>query len=318
MFTIHNIEYQGWAHPYFLGDVLGLSNDYESRFSYNGSINFLKGAILDCDAITTVSRSYAAEICEEYFAHGLADIISEHSFKLRGIVNGIDVKRNDPVSDPTIVRNYCADDFSLGKAECKAELQRELGLPTESEVLMIGIVSRLVGHKGFDIICDAIDEILSLGVQLVVLGTGEREYEERLRSAKARYPQKLSVNLEFSTALASRIYAASDVYLMPSKSEPCGLSQLLAMRYGSVPIVHETGGLKDTVIPFNNISKEGVGFTFQSFSKDDMLDAICRALEVYSKDKETWKRIVYNGMTSELSWKESSEEYMRLYEELKK
>lgn len=318
VFTIHNIEYQGWAHPYFLGDVLGLSSDYESTLSYNGSLNFVKGAILDCDALTTVSRTYAREICYPYYAHGLSNIIQEHSFKISGIVNGIDMQGNDPASDPALTHKYSAKDFSVGKAECKAELQKQLGLPINPNIPMIGLVSRLVGHKGLDIICDGIDEILNADVQFVIIGTGDKEYEERLKAAAERHPKKLSVNLCFSRKLASQIYAASDIYLMPSKSEPCGLSQLLAMHYGSVPIVHETGGLKDTVIPFNYVTGDGLGFTFQSFNKSDMLEAVYRALDVYFNERDAWNKAVYNGMTADFSWKAPSEEYMRLYKELQR
>ncbi len=317
VFTIHNIEYQGWAHPYFLGDVLGLGGHYEGTFTYNGSINFVKGAILTCDALTTVSRTYAKEICYPYFAHGLSPIIEEHAFKLSGIVNGIDTVSNDPETDANLPENYTADTFSVGKAVCKAALQRELGLPEKPDVPMIGLVSRLVGHKGLDIICAAIDKIMSGDVQFVIIGTGDADYEERLREAAKRYPDKMSLNLCFSKSLASKVYAASDIYLMPSKSEPCGLSQLLAMHYGTVPVVHEVGGLKDTVVPFSTETGEGLGFTFQSFTADDMLDAINRATSVYTSDKNSWNKAIYNGMSADFTWKNSANEYMELYEKIK-
>ncbi len=318
VFTIHNIEYQGWAHPYFLGEVLGLSTDYESTLSYNSSLNFVKGAILDCDALTTVSRTYAKEICYPYFAHGLSNVIEEHSFKVKGIVNGIDMLGNDPSSDPALPQNYGASDFESGKAKCKEELQKQLGLPVDPNVAMIGLVSRLVGHKGLDIICAGIDEIMNANVQFVIIGTGDKEYEERLKRAAEKYPNKLSVNLCFSRKLASQIYAASDIYLMPSKSEPCGLSQLLAMHYGTIPVVHETGGLKDTVIPFNYGTGKGLGFTFQRFSKEDMLEALYRALDIYFNNKDAWKKAIYNGMTADFSWKNPAGEYMELYKNITK
>ncbi len=317
VFTIHNIEYQGWAHPYFLGDVLGLGSGYEGTFTYNGSINFVKGAVLTCDALTTVSRTYAKEICYPYFAHGLSPIIEEHAFKLSGIVNGIDTVSNAPETDSALRQNYTADTVREGKAANKAALQRDLGLPEMPDTPMIGLVSRLVGHKGLDIICAGIDEIMSADVQFVIIGTGDSCYEEKLREAAARYPDKISLNLCFDKKLASKVYAASDIYLMPSKSEPCGLSQLLAMHYGAVPVVHETGGLKDTVIPFNIETGEGLGFTFQSFTKENMLAAIFRALSVYTNDKDAWNKAIYNGMIADFTWKNSAKEYMELYEKIK-
>lgn len=316
VFTIHNIEYQGWADPYFLCDVLGLPEEYGSRFDFNGSVNFVKSAVLASDALTTVSRTYAKEICYPYFAHGLSEVISEHAFKTVGIVNGINMELNSPATDKSIPVNYGKDSFISGKAACKAALQAEVGLPVREDVPLIGLVSRLVGHKGLDIMCDALDEMMERDIQFVILGTGDSFYEEKLQRAAERYPDKLSINLRFNGALASRIYAASDIYLMPSKSEPCGLSQLLAMHYGTVPVVHETGGLKDTVIPFIRESGEGLGFTFQSFNKDDMLDALYRALSVYCEDKSSWHKAVYNGMAADFSWKKPAAEYMSLYAKL--
>lgn len=316
VFTIHNIEYQGWAHPYFLGDGLGLSGDYENTLTYKGSINFMKGAILTCDALTTVSRTYAQEIRYPYFAHGLAPVIDEHSFKVRGIVNGIDMIGNNPETDPMIPAQFTAAD-TAGKAVCKAQLQKQLGLAVREDVAMIGMVTRLVSHKGLDILCAVAEELMNWDIQLVILGTGDAEYEARLKDIADRHADKFSLNLCFSGALASQIYAASDLYLMPSKSEPCGLSQLIAMRYGTVPIVHETGGLKDTVIPFNPETGEGFGFTFQSFNGEDMLDALRRALSVYGGAPEAWANVMRNGMTADLSWKVPAAEYMALYEQLK-
>ena len=316
MFTIHNIEYQGWAHPYFLGDVLGLPDDYQDVFSYNGSVNFMKGAILSSNSVTTVSETYANQIRYPYYAHGLSSVIDSHSFKLTGIVNGIDTLVNNPSSDPHIPENYDAYTFEDKKPICKTELQRQCGLPVRADVPLIGLVSRLVEHKGLEIMCGAIDEVMSLDVQFVIVGTGDEKYEDILRKTAERYPDKMSLNLCFSQTMASQIYAGSDMYLMPSKSEPCGLSQLLAMNYGSVPIVHETGGLKDTVIPFNYASGEGFGFTFQSFKEQDMLDALNRALNVYHNQKDAWKKAVYNGMIADFSWNKPAKKYMELYESL--
>ena len=316
VFTIHNIEYQGWAHPDFLGDVLGLPWwVYGSAFDFNGSLNFVKSAILSCDALTTVSRTYANEICYPYFAHGLSDIIREHSFKTTGIVNGIDMDGNDPAADKSIAENYSAKAME-GKAACKAALQKELGLPVKPNVPMIGLVSRLVSHKGLDIMCAAMDEMMSHDIQFVILGTGDPAYEARLSELAARYPDKLSVNLCFNLPLSSRVYSAADIYMMPSKSEPCGLSQMIAMRYGTVPIVHETGGLKDTVVPFNRATGEGLGFTFQQFTREDLLDAFYRALDVYYNDPKAWAKAIRNGMTTDFSWRVPAGEYMQLYDKL--
>ncbi len=316
VFTIHNIEYQGWADPDFLGDVLGLPWwIYGNTFTFNGSVNFVKSAILSCDALTTVSRTYAEEICYPYFAHGLSDVIRDHAFKTTGIVNGIDMAGNDPATDQNLAQNYSAKAMA-GKAACKEALQKELGLPVKPNAPMIGLVSRLVSHKGLDIMCAAMDEMMSHDVQFVILGTGDPVYEARLSEMAARYPDKLSLNLRFNLALASRIYSAADIYLMPSKSEPCGLSQMMAMRYGTVPIVHETGGLKDTVIPFNAETGEGLGFTFGQFTREDMLHAFYRAIDVYYNNPTAWKKAIRNGMTTDFSWRVPAGEYMRLYEKL--
>lgn len=316
VFTIHNIEYQGWADPYFLGDVLGLGEKYISTFTYNGSLNFVKGAVLSCDALTTVSRTYAEEICHPYFAHGLCAVMRDHAFKTVGIVNGIDVKTYDSAADKFIAKNYSFANVSEGKAECKRALQESLGLPVREDTALVGIVSRLVEHKGMDIICDAIDEMMDMDIQFVILGTGDEYYEKKLSDAAEKYPEKLSLNLKFNGAMASEIYAASDIYLMPSKSEPCGLSQLIAMRYGAIPVVHETGGLKDTVVPFNEQTNGGMGFSFSRFDKEDMLDALRRALDVYYGKKEAWGILINNAMSSDYSWKKPAGEYMRLYENL--
>ena len=318
VFTIHNIEYQGWAEPSFLCDVTGLAEKYTSIFSYGGSVNFVKGAVLCCDALTTVSQSYAEEIRQPYFAHGLDAVMRDHAFKTVGIVNGIDVKLYDPATDKTIAKNYSAEDHNTGKAECRRALCESLSLPYNRGSALVGMVTRLVGHKGLDLVCDAIDDIMALDVQLVILGTGDEYYEKRLSEAAARYPDRISLMLDFRGDLALMIYAAADLYLMPSESEPCGLSQLIAMRYGALPVVHETGGLRDTVKPFDKERGTGTGFSFSRYDKEDMLDALHRALEVYFGDRESWGRLVYNAMNEELSWRESAAKYMRLYENLLK
>ncbi len=315
VFTIHNIEYQGKAHPYFLGNVLGLPIQYENALTFQENINFMKGGILSCDALTTVSRTYAKELCYPYFSHGLSSIIEEHRFKLKGIVNGIDVKESDPAVNPHIPQNYSYDDLS-GKAVCKKQLQRRLGLVESENVPVIGIVSRLVKHKGLDILCYALEELMQWDIQLVILGTGEAEYEERLKEIASRHKDKFSLNLCFSESVAAQVYAGCDLYLMPSQSEPCGLSQLIAMRYGTIPIVHAIGGLKDTVPPFDPTTGEGLGFTFERFDSADMLDAIGRALTICGGNRELWQQIIKNAMTADLSWSNPAKKYESIYQEL--
>ncbi|MBQ3075086.1 MAG: glycogen synthase [Clostridia bacterium] len=316
VFTIHNIEYQGWAHPYFLGDVLGLSSENESTFAFGGSVNFLKVAILSTDALTTVSESYARELRRPEFAHGLHEILSEHAFKTRGIVNGIDPKDASPELDPALPCHYGPEDAQKGKAACKAALQKEVGLPIEPNVPLVGMVSRLVAHKGLELLRGALEEWMHWDARFVILGTGDAQYEEMLSSLAARFPDRIAFVQKFSTELASRIYAGSDIYLMPSKSEPCGLSQMIAMRYGSVPLVHETGGLRDTVPPYDPDSEEGVGFTFRDFDHDALFDAFRRALTVYGGDPKAWQQLVKRGMTRDLSWKKGAEAYLALYRDL--
>ncbi len=312
VFTIHNIEYQGWCDPYFLGDTLGLDERYENTLAFNGSLNFMKGAILTVDALTTVSRTYAEEIKYPYYAHGLSGVICDHSFKLYGVVNGIDLKSNDPMTDGALVCNYGINDYKTGKAKNKEALQKELGLEVDPNVALVGMVSRIVSHKGFDLICDIAKELMNWNLQLVILGTGDKEYENKLKSIAKDNEKRFSLNLCFDSKLASRIYASSDIYLMPSKSEPCGLSQLIAMRYGTIPVVNATGGLKDTVIPFDGTS-EGTGFNFQSFNRDDLLDAIRRALAAYEDENNVWDIIVKNAMNYDSSWDKPADEYMKIY-----
>lgn len=312
VFTIHNIEYQGWCDQSFLEDTLGLDESWRNTLTFNGSINFMKGAILTTNMLTTVSKTYAKEIKYPYYAHGLADMISDHEFKLDGVVNGINLEINDPNTDSALVCNYSRDDYAEGKAKNKAALQAELGLPVRSEVPLIGMVTRIVSHKGFELICDIGRELLKKDVQLVILGTGDSSFENILSDIEKSNKDKFALKLCFDSKLASRIYASSDIYLMPSKSEPCGLSQLIAMRYGTIPVVNATGGLKDTVIPFDGES-EGTGFNFQSFSREDLLGAIYRCLAVYCNDKEGWNKIVLNAMDYDSSWDKPAKEYMDIY-----
>ncbi len=312
VFTIHNIEYQGWCDPYFLSDTLGLGENYRNILTYNNSINFMKGAILCTDALTTVSKTYAQEIKYPYFAHGLASIIEEHSFKIDGVVNGINLEINNPATDKSLVANYGINDFENGKAQNKAALQERLGLEVRADVPLIGMVSRIASHKGFELICDIAREFLKQDVQLVILGTGDASYENFLQNIANSNRKKFSLNLCFDSSLASQIYASSDIYLMPSKSEPCGLSQLIAMRYGTIPVVNATGGLKDTVIAFDG-KENGTGFNFQTFSREDLLDALNRCLNVYRNDKTAWNKIISNAMSYDSSWDKPAKEYMDIY-----
>ncbi|MBR5314824.1 MAG: glycogen synthase [Clostridia bacterium] len=310
VFTIHNIEYQGWCDQYFLNDTLGLDESYRNTLSFNGSLNFMKGAILTVDSLTTVSRTYANEIKYPYYSHGLSEIIDEHSFKLSGVVNGIDLESNNPMTDGNIFENYGLENFESGKAKNKAELQKMLGLEINSNKPLVGMVTRIVSHKGFELICDIAKDLMKRDIQLVILGTGDASYEQFLKSISDRNKEKFSLNLCFDSKLASKIYAASDIYLMPSKSEPCGLSQLIAMRYGTIPVVNATGGLKDTVEAFDGQEK-GTGFTFQSFSREDLLNAIDRCVYAYGSDK--WSTIVKNAMKYDSSWDKPAKEYMKIY-----
>lgn len=318
VFTIHNIEYQGKADPYFLGDTLGLSAAYESTLAFDGCVNFMKGAILKTDALTTVSETYAGEIIYPYYAHGLADVIRAHSFKLRGIVNGINTTRNDPRKDTYLNKNYGISDFEEGKAANKAFLQEKLGLARRADVPLVAMVTRLVAHKGLDLLLARIHELMRWDIQLVIIGTGDEKYESAFARVAEAHRDKFSFCRCFDPALAQLTYAASDLYLMPSKSEPCGLSQLIAMRYGSVPIVNCTGGLRDTVEPFNPETGSGTGFNFQSFNADDMIGALRRCLEIYGGNKDAWRKLVKNAMKYNSSWDVPAKKYAELYRELMK
>ncbi len=316
VFTIHNIEYQGKADPYFMPDTLGLAGERVSTVMYDGMVNFMKSAILTSDALTTVSKTYANEIRYPYYAHGLSDVIWAHDFKLSGIVNGINIDSNNPETDKALFKNFSLETVQEGKAENKKELQKMLGLTVRPDVPMIAMVTRLVSHKGMDLVCAAVEELMNWDIQLVIIGTGDYKYESKLYEVSQKHRDKFSFNMCFNSALASKVYASADLYLMPSKSEPCGLSQLIAMRYGTIPIVNSTGGLKDTVQPFNCETKEGTGFNFQSFNKDDMLDAIRRALYVYGADKEGFNILIQNAMKRDSSWDKPAKEYTDLYKSL--
>ncbi len=311
VFTIHNVEYQGKAGPEFFNEVLGLDDLWRGVCTHDGCINFMKAAVVKADLVTTVSETYAKELRYPYFAHGLSGVLASRGDKLRGITNGIDVETYDPARDKALVRNYSADDLN-GKQTCKQALQWELGL-AQSDAPLLAMVTRLASHKGIDILCYIIRRLLERDLQLVIVGTGEAKYEHALQSVASEFPQKFSMNLKFDSALASKVYGGADIYLMPSKSEPCGLSQLIAMHYGTIPVVNAIGGLKDTVLPYDPTTGEGRGYTFQSYNGDDFLGAIDRALADYRGDRAAWQRLMKADMEADFSWKIPAQKYMELY-----
>ena len=315
--TIHNIEYQGRYGKETLGDLFGLDHGWadDGTILMDGDVNLLKGAILCADAVNAVSPTYANELKMAYFAHRLENVMRQCGYKLSGVLNGIDLKRYDPATDSHITANYSKDDMA-GKSADKAALQRMMGLREEPYTPIVAIVSRLVSHKGLDLICEVLHDMMELPIQLVVLGKGDRKYEEFFHWAAQQHSGRMAVRLDYNEDLSMAIYAGADLFLMPSKSEPCGLSQMIAMRYGTVPIVRETGGLKDTVQPFNPVTGEGVGFTFYSYNAHDMLDAITRATTTYREDKKSWRKIIGNGMRGDYSWQHSAKKYMELYNKL--
>lgn len=308
--SIHNVEYQGKADLNFVTDVLGISAQWNSVCEFDGLFNGLKSGIVLCDKLSTVSPTYAFELRHAYFAHGLAEIISENSYKMTGILNGID-ENVGPASDEYLYKKYRAGRYKT-KLENKAFLQETLGLRVDENIPVVGMISRLVTHKGLELLERVGDEIAGRGIQLVILGTGDARFENFFRQLAARHPGMVSANITFSNELASRVYAGSDFLLMPSKSEPCGLSQMIAMKYGTVPIVRETGGLFDTVYPYNPETGEGRGLTFKIFNAHDMLDAVVRAAELY-RDKNKMKALVKNIMSIDFGWKNAAEEYKKLY-----
>jgi len=315
VFTIHNIEYQGRYGIETLEDVCGLPVRLFNNgiIKYKEDINLMKGAIYTADFVTTVSPSYVEELKDPWYACGLHSVISENSHKLRGILNGIDNRVHSPALDRNLSKKFSKKNPS-GKIADKAELQHIMGLREDPDVPIIITVSRLVGHKGFDLILSAIDSIMQEDLQFVVLGTGDWNFEQGLLSAACRYPGKLSVNIKYATSLASKLYGGADMILMPSRSEPCGLSQMIAMRYGTVPIVRETGGLKDTVSPY--LSPHSTGFTFAAYNASDMLYVIREATDLYRTDKEAWHGLMYRCMDADFSWKRSALQYIDIYNEL--
>lgn len=314
MYTIHNIEYQGWADAGFFDDVLQLPWEYRSCLDMNGAVNVMKGAIETCDMVTTVSETYARELMYPYYAHGLDSVIAGNAWKLTGITNGIDVHTFNPETDPALPAHYNAETFPEGKSKCKAALQKELGLPQAPDVPLLVMVTRLAGHKGLDLLCYIARRLLNEeNVQMAILGTGEAQYESFFRGLEAEYPDRVSAKITFDLALASRMYAGGDIYMMPSKSEPCGLSQMNAMRYGTVPVVHATGGLKDTVPGVDDNGEDGLGYNFQSYNGDDFLWALKRCLKLYEQDREAFRELQYRDMTTDFSWDVPAGRYMELF-----
>lgn len=310
LFTIHNIEYQGQYSLDILSTLFDIYGRYQYLVEYNNCINLMKGAIEVSERFSTVSPTYAEEIKNPYYAHGLDPIVRNNQFKLRGILNGIDDKGYNPQLDSHLFANYSAEDMS-GKAICKSELQKMLNLPVKPNTPIISMISRLVAHKGLDLVTNVIEEILQDDVQLVILGTGDYQYESYFKDLARRYPDKVSANIVFNGDLSRKIYSGSDIFLMPSKSEPCGLSQMIACRYATIPVVRETGGLYDSIKPLYN------GYTFSNYNAHDMMYVIREAIYDY-RDKEVWQKLMYNAATSDFSWKKSAEEYEALYMEMLK
>ena len=312
--SIHNIEYQGRYGRQTLEDLFGLDHGWadDGTILMDGDVNLLKGAILCADAVNAVSPTYANELKMPYFAHRLDGIMRRCGYKLSGVLNGIDVKRYDPATDPHIAVNYSAADMA-GKQADKAELQKLMGLRQEPYVPIVGIVSRLVSHKGLDLVCEVLHDMMELPLQMVILGKGDRKYEEFFQWAAQQYPGRMAVRLDYNEELSMAIYAGADLFLMPSKSEPCGLSQMIAMRYGTVPIVRETGGLKDTVSPYEAWRDAGNGFTFANYAGSDMLYVIREAVYLYKDYPDAFARLRARAMACDFSWARSAGEYLHIY-----
>lgn len=315
VFSIHNVAFQGQFSDTVMEDILGVAHipAAASQLRCDAcSINYMLGALRYADAITTVSPTYANEIQTSEFGEGLDGVLRERSYALQGILNGIDVAGFDPATDKRIAANYTVEDRS-GKAVCKAKLQEELGLEVRDDRPLMVMVTRLTRQKGLDLVMYALDRILAGGVQVAVLGTGDRDYEDSLRYFQDKYPGTMAARIEFDPALSQRMYAAADMFLMPSKFEPCGLSQIIAMRYGTLPIVRETGGLKDTVIPYNEFTGEGTGFSFSNFNGDEMGDAVFRAARLFWDNRDAWNQLVTQAMSQDFSWTRSADKYLDLY-----
>ena len=316
VFTIHNLKYQGIFEPKMLEELLGLNMGYftDEKLKFRDCISFMKAGIVYADKVTTVSESYAEEIQQAFAGEGLDSVLREKSWKLCGITNGIDFETNNPAKDKTIVKNYTARSLT-GKTENKLALQQELGLPVDADIPVIAIVTRLVRQKGLDLITCVMEEILKMNVQFVLLGSGDADYQDFFEYYATAYPSKIAVRIGFDAAVASHIYAGADMVLMPSMFEPCGISQMVSMRYGTIPIVRETGGLKDTVVAYNEYTGEGNGFSFANYNAHEMLDIIRYALTQYEK-KSVWRKIQQNAMKAKNDWAASANKYLDLYKEI--
>ena len=317
MFTIHNVEYQGWAPGHFFDDVLALPWEFRSCLDMHGQVNMMKGAIETADLVTTVSETYAKELMYPYYAHGLDSVLANAAWKLTGITNGIDVNTFNPETDPNLPCHYNADTFAAGKAACKAALQQEVGLPVNPDSPLLVMVTRLAGHKGLDLLCYTARRLLwEENCQLLILGSGEPQFESFFRELSAQFPDRVAAKITFNLGLAARIYAGGDIYLMPSRSEPCGLSQMNAMRYGTVPVVHATGGLRDTVPPADADGGNGLGFTFQSYNGDDFYASLKRCLWLYHNNRDGFRALQYRDMCQDFSWDKPALRYMELFRQM--
>ncbi|MDP4158827.1 MAG: glycogen synthase GlgA [Bacillota bacterium] len=316
VFTIHNLKYQGVFSKEVFSDIVGVREEYfsEDALEFHGAVNFMKAALIYADRITTVSPTYAEEIQNPYYGEKLDGLLRKRSEAVTGILNGIDYRAYDPQKDPYLARPF--DNLPLAKQENKKHLQTIMGLPIRDDIAVLGMVSRLAEQKGLDLLAHVMDEILAEEVQIIILGTGEQRYEEMLRYFALNYPEKVGLCLKFSDEMAHKIYAGADMFLMPSRFEPCGIAQMIAMRFGTIPIVRETGGLKDTVLPYNEISCAGNGFTFVDFNAHELLFAVQRALRLFHSDKQVWADLRQRVMEKDFSWERSANAYIEIYEAL--
>ena len=315
LFTIHNIQYQGQYGTEILEDVFGIPGDSEPLLEYSHAINLMKGAIECANWVSTVSPSYAEEILDPWFSHNLDPILKERAWKLSGILNGIDVVGYDPETDPDIYVHFNEENYAEAKAENKKQLQKRLNLTQDADVPLIGMVTRLVSHKGLDLVKEGMDEIMrSTNAQVVILGSGEAEYEQFFEWMQEKYPGRFNISLGFVPELSRKIYAGADIFLMPSKSEPCGLSQMISLRYGTIPVIRETGGLKDSIQDSGD--GKGNGFTFKTYNTGDMLHSLGRAIWLYNEEKDNWKVLVERALKCDNSWSKSAGEYIALYKQI--
>ena len=314
VFTVHNLKFQGMFDGFMLGDVLGLHDCKNARdqLMQGDAVNFMRGALNYSDRITTVSPTYAEEVCTDRYGEGLCDVFDRRKDILSGILNGIDTRSYNPRTDPALYARYGASAPEKKRVN-KLRLQAELGLEQDGDIPMIGLVSRLTDQKGLDLVSRVLHEVLAERVQLVVLGVGQREHEDMFRYFADSYPEKVSANICFDEGLSRKIYAAADLVLVPSQFEPCGLTQMIAMRYGTLPVVRETGGLKDSVIPYNEYTGEGNGFSFANYSDRELLDAIRRALALYRDDRAAWDGLVKHAFGADFSWRKPARQYLALY-----